>query len=149
MNKEFNKIRKLLGNEYHLYEKISINGIKWILYRRYKDSKVYFSDDNEPIMSSDTHTLEQLKEYAKTHHKVDFGVVIAKIYIIIAIINLICVVLNSFIIKSKFINGLNNGISLIIMISCLVDYYVLNKNYKVEHLENIEMFRKEFGKFER
>lgn len=149
MNKEFNKIRKLLGNEYHLYESISINGIKWVLYKRYKDSKVYFSKDNEPIMSSDTHTLEQLKEYAKTHHKVDFGVIISKIYIIIATINLISMVLNSFIIKSKFINGLNNGISLIIIISCLVDYYVLNKNYKVDHLENIEMFRKEFGKFER
>lgn len=149
MNKEFNKIRKLLGNEYHLSETISINDIKWVLYKRYKDSKVYFSKDNEPIMSSDTHTLEQLKEYVKTHHKVDFGVLIAKIYIIIAIINLISIVLNSFIIKSKFISGLNNGISLIIIITCLVDYYVLSKNYKVDHLENVEMFRKEFGKFER
>ena len=149
MNKEFKKIRKLLGNEYHLCETISINDIKWVLYKRYKDSKVYFSKDNEPIMNSDTHTLEQLKEYAKTHHKVDFGVVIAKIYIIIAIINLISIVLNSFIIKSKFINGLNNGISLIIIITCLVDYYVLDKNYKVDHLENVEMFRKEFGRFER
>lgn len=149
MNKEFNKIRKLLGNEYHLSETISINDIKWVLYKRYKNSKVYFSKDNEPIMSSDTHTLEQLKEYAKTHHKVDFGMLIVKIYIIIAIINLISIVLNSFIIKSKFISGLNNGISLIIIITCLVDYYVLSKNYKVDHLENVEMFRKEFGRFER
>lgn len=148
MNKEFNKIRKLLGNEYHLSETISINGIKWVLYKRYKDSKVYFSKDNEPIMSSDTHTLEQLKEYAKTHHKVDFGMLIVKIYIFIALFNFISVIANFFI-KSKFISGLNNGISLIIIITCLVDYYVLNKNYKVEHLENVEMFRKEFGRFER
>ena len=149
MNKEFNKIRKLLGNEYHLYESISINGIKWVLYKKYEDSKVYFSKDNEPIMSSDTHTLEQLKEFVKKHKRINYELVESIVFVIISIINLIIIFMNSIFIKNEFLRGITSGISYSVIVSCLIHIIILSKNNKVDELEHKELIRRELKRFER
>lgn len=149
MSNKINEIRKLLGNEYHLYEGVSINGIKWILYRRYLDSKVYFSNDNEAIMSSETNTIDDLYKFAKDHHKVDEIEVELTIDSIIAFLLMILQIINFAVLKNDYIKGLILGSDLMIIISCLTKLIIVEKNNKKELNEIREQFKRNIERMEK
>ena len=142
MNKE-KEIRKLLGNRYHLtisYDK-NLELERWILFRKYYDSKIYFSEDNEAIMSSDKNTWEELYEFAKKHHKVDDNMKTRRIIMIMAWINCFLSIANIFW-GNKTIRTivLVNDFDLLFIYITLT--YFWNKNLKVDMLELRENFEK-------
>lgn len=67
------KIRKMLGNRYHLSVESDGTGIiQWVLFKYYENGDpIYWSDDNKPIMRSGKNTIEELYEFAKSHRKPD------------------------------------------------------------------------------
>ena len=86
------KIRKMLGDKYHLCS--NDNG-EWVLYRYYQDPEIYFSKDNKAIMSYKTDTEEDLYEYLKAHKEWNLDLIITKtigailfVIWIIAVINI-------------------------------------------------------------
>lgn len=136
MDKLESKIRELLGNEYHLSTeyKGEKEPIRWVLYRRYKDTDIYFSEDNKPIMSSDTHSMVELYKYAKSHQRVD-GImktrwVICVILFINAILSFSNIYFNSKIIRTIV---LVNDFDFLLIYAVL--FYFWHKNNKVDMLE--------------
>ena len=154
MNKEINKIRKLLGNRYHLCtsigEDFEVN--EWHLFRRYDDTKVYFSKDNEKIMSSETNTLEDLMKFAKKHHKIDEHVAINNTVLIVLWIAFIVCLINPFVWNSGYIRAIVLTIDFFGILITFVSHIVWNKNWKVEmceldenYKENMKRLMKEFN----
>lgn len=141
------EIRRLLGEDYHLSETIGgdyFNDVptEWHLYKKYADLDVYYSDDNKEIMSSKTHTMEDLYKFAKTHHKID-GVSVSKcILSVCLLINCILawvnVVINSPVIRVIVIV---NAIELLAFY-CFLSY-CWGQNMDVKFLEIKEGFEKE------
>lgn len=89
------KVRELLGDKFHLNTELVSDGggykRKWSLYRRYDDFKVYMSEDNRKIMSSDTNTEEELLDFAKRHRIRSLDDSLYKTFMVYS---LICIVLN-------------------------------------------------------
>ena len=141
MTKE-SEIRKLLGDRFHLcvsYED-GFDNPKWILFRNYDDSKVYFSNDNGVIMSSETNTIDELYEYAKSHHQIDEHFSIGRLNIIMAWVCMILMIINIILFKNETLRGLLIGIDLMIIIYSIVSHHIWNKNWKVRMLELRENF---------
>lgn len=135
------EIRKLLGKDYHLSIVTDGKELKqWILFKKYKDTDVYFSKDNKSIMSSEENTEEELYEFAKKHHRLDYREVEARV----RIISLICVFILSII--NIFIDGVLLEFVLISDFWLLIWMFVNNKifinNWKVDMLELHENFQK-------
>lgn len=144
MNNKERKIRELLGDRFHLcisYED-GIDNPKWSLFRNYDDSKVYFSNDNEVIMSSETNTIDELYEYAKKHHKIDEHLSISKLNVIVAWIGMIVMTINFIFFKNEALRGFVLGIDFMIIIHCVVSHNIWNKNWKVRMMELRENFLK-------
>lgn len=142
MKYRISKIRKLLGNDYHLCTELSINGFEWTLYKNYLDTKIYYSSDNEAIMSSKTNSLDDLYKFAKDHHRINEIAVETYIYSIIATLLLIIQIINIAVIKNDYIKGLILGANYMIIISCLVKLVVLTINSKKEENEIKEQFKR-------
>lgn len=134
------EIRKLLGKDYHLSIETDGRELKWILFKNYKDTDVYLSKDNKPIMSSEENTEEELYEFAKKHHRLDYREVEDR-----AIrISLICVFILSII--NIFIDGVLLEFVLIsdfwLLIWMFVNHKIFINNWKVDTLELHENFQK-------
>lgn len=142
-NKE-RKIRKLLGDKFHLcisYEN-SLDDPKWSLYRNYVDSKVYFSNDNKIIMSSETNTIDDLYEYAKEHHQIDEHFIMSKSNVIIAWIFMLITIINIILFKNDTLRGFIFGVDIMIIFYSILSHIIWNKNWKVRMLELRENLRK-------
>lgn len=142
-----NKIRKLLGNEYHLsiHYKSDMNNYRWVLFKKYDDTKIYFSEDNEPIMSSETNTIDELYEYAKKHHKIDEHFTILKSSIFVACINLFVIVINIIFFNNQFIRGFIWGVDFVIILNSIILHIIWEHNWKVRQeilKENILKLRR-------
>lgn len=142
MNKLEIKARKLLGNRFHLCTSYDENfEIKeWHLYRNYDDSKVYFSSDNEEIMSNETNTLEELYEFAKKHHQIDEHFTIGKMNIFIAWLLMILTIINIIFIKNETLRGFIYGGDFMIILYSIVAHRIYIKNSDVRMLELKEYF---------
>ena len=136
MLNKINEIRELLGDEYHLSVIYDPEEPQWVLYRNYLDTQVYFSEDNEAIMSSKTNTYDELYKFAKEHHKVDGFKIELYTYQIIAVLMFILNIVN-FKIKIEMITGFIYGVDLMIIVGCLIKAIVFNKNDKVD-MRNIQ-----------
>ena len=140
--KKIGKIRKLLGDRFHLGVGIDIDGIKsWVLYKKYKDSKIYFSKDNTMIMSSETNTLDELMEFAKKHHKIDEHFVISKLITYMLWFAFVICVLNAFLWDSNYVRV---GVIVTDIIAIIIDvsmYFVWDKNWKVDMYELDENYK--------
>ena len=64
--KKEKKIRKLLGERFHLY--VDNNG-NWKLFRKYNDLEIYFSNENTEIMNSEDNSEKELLKFAKKNRK--------------------------------------------------------------------------------
>lgn len=145
MNEKENKIRKLLGNEYHLcthYDE-DLNLKYWVLHRHYKDPKICFSDLNKPIMTSDDSTIDDLYNFAKKHHKINIQRAAVMVNLIITYICLIILILNSFIFNSDFIRYFVLGMDIEIIIINLVLWKFDNHNFNVDMLELKEVIKQQ------
>lgn len=142
MSEKESKIRKFLGNEYHLcshYEGLNLE--KWYLFKNYKNPKIYFSDINKPIMTSENNTIDDLYEFAKKHHKIDVTKSILMVNTIICFVSMIVLVLNIIFFNNDFIRYFILGIDIAIIIIDIVIYKASNHNFDVDMLEYKEMLR--------
>ena len=145
MNEKEKNIIKLLGNEYHLcthYDE-ELNLKYWVLHRHYKDPKIYFSDLNKPIMTSDDSTIDDLYNFAKKHHKINIQRAAVMVNLIITYICLIILILNSFIFNSDFIRYFVLGMDIEIIIINLVLWKFDNHNFNVDMLELKEVIKQQ------
>ncbi len=139
------KIRKILGDEYHLSAFVGLEEVKyWVLYKKYRDSKIYYSEDNKPIMASDNNSLDELYDFAKKHHKIDEHIVLNLVDVVIALITLVLVVVNGFFIKSELLRGVFLGVDLLMWINVVVGHIIYKKNQKVDFLETIEYIERDW-----
>lgn len=134
---KYSKIRKLLGKDYHL--SITCNfevPDEWFLFKKYNDLKIYFSNDNEPIMTSKKNTIEELLAFAKQHHKIDehsamnyFRLVVLSLVLVLAIVN--CFINNS--IVRTIIYTTNT----LLLIETFISNKIWNKNFEIEKRERL------------
>lgn len=144
--KSESKIRRLLGNEYHLYTSIKfVNSTdhitEWKLFKKYNDSKVYFSKDNKPIMDSKHNTEKELLEFAKIHHKIDEHRAMGISRIIILWLVCILSIINIFISK-KEIRYVCLTIDLVLVLETIISYIIWEHNWEVDMRIHRENFRK-------
>lgn len=125
------KIRRLLGTDYHLsvsYEEK--DAVKWSLFKNYHDPRIYFSKDNEAIMTSEDHTEEDLLEYAKTHHNIDVHKTMHIVRFAILILMLILCTINIFL-HNTVIRTIILSVDAVLMIELAISHYIFNHNWNV------------------
>jgi hypothetical protein len=140
--KRENKIRKLLGNKYHLsisYEP-DMEHYHWVLFKKYDDPFIYYCDANKEIMSSDKNTEDELYEFAKAHHEIDEHRFMSILNIIMTWIAFILMIVNIFI-KDTTIRGFAYGIDFMVVIYVVISYKIQMKNIKVKWLNKTEPLR--------
>ena len=135
-NKE-RKIRHLLKNNYYLCTEYdwNIKAKKWTLYKKYDVMSTYFSSNNKPIMTSETHTLKDLYKFAKKHHKIDIAKCIILTGVIICIICLIVLTLNILIFQNDIVRYCVLAIDMVVIIFSTVILIIDNRNFNIDMLE--------------
>lgn len=141
MNK-YNKIRKLLGKDYHLSITCNFDGPdKWFLYKKYNDPKVYFSNDNEPIMTSEENNIEDLLVFAKQHHKIDEHFVMSYFRTSVLFAMFVLATINCFI-NNSIVRTIIYTVGILLLIECLISSKIWNKNFEIEKKEMLtNLFR--------
>lgn len=142
--KKIRKIRKLLGNDYNLCQEMQIDNVR-IENGLYKSDwteswHLYSLDLDKVIMSSETHTIDDLYKFAKTHHEIDLfnainigDTILLAVCIILALINI------------KFKNEVIDGF---IFGSCIASgIYILIASHVEEHNLFVRL-RKDTEKFD-
>ena len=122
------KIREMLGDDYHLFNNNSKG--EWKLFRQYKDFDLYFCEENKPIMTSETHTEEELYKFAKKNRKYDIENANNSINIIVAWLCCIVLIINFFI-KIEWLRYFIWGVDFYLIINCIYRLILLEHNNKV------------------
>lgn len=139
---KYSKIRKLLGKDYHLSITCNFNKPdNWVLFKKYYDPKIYFSENNEPIMTSEKNTLEELLAFAKQHHKIDehfamdyFRIVVLSLVLVLAIVN--CFINNS------IVRTIIYTTDILLLIETFISNKIWDKNFEIEKKEMLtNLFR--------
>lgn len=120
------KIRKLLGNQFHLCVD---NYGNWKLFRKYDNSKLYFSAENIDIMNSNNNSEKELLRFAKKNRRYDADKVIFNTTLTIVWLNVILASVNIFI-NSEVIRGFILGIDFLALWQSLIKMVVSNHNLK-------------------
>lgn len=124
--KKEKKIRKLLGNQFHLCVD---NYGNWKLFRKYDNSKLYFSAENIDIMNSNNNSEKELLRFAKKNRRYDADKVIFNTTLTILWLNVILASVNIFI-NSEVIRGFILGIDFLALWQSLIKMVVSNHNLK-------------------
>lgn len=124
--KKEKKIRKLLGNQFHLCVD---NYGNWKLFRKYDNSKLYFSAENIDIMNSNNNSEKELLRFAKKNRRYDADKVIFNTTLTIVWLNVILASVNIFI-NSEVIRGFILGIDFLTLWQSLIKMVVSNHNLK-------------------
>lgn len=124
--KKEKKIRKLLGNQFHLCVD---NYGNWKLFRKYDNSKLYFSAENIDIMNSNNNSEKELLRFAKKNRRYDADKVIFNTTLTIVWLNVILASVNIFI-NSEVIRGFILGIDFLALWQSLIKMVVSNHNLK-------------------
>lgn len=139
--KKEKKIRKLLGNQFHLCVD---NYGNWKLFRKYDNSKLYFSVENIDIMNSNNNSEKELLRFAKKNRRYDADKVIFNTTLTIVWLNVILASVNIFI-NSEVIRGFILGIDFLALWQSLIKMVVSNHNLKCKTKalkEKIELTKK-------
>lgn len=135
------EIRKLLGNDYHLSIEMK-NGeiMQWALFRNYTDSGIYFSEDNKAIMRSGLNTEEELYDFAKKHHRMDYNKFGNKVVKFSIMLVFVIAIINVFLggVFSQFV--LTSDLWLLIWL--YTNHKIYEHNWKVDMLELAESFER-------
>lgn len=124
--KKEKKIRKLLGNQFHLCVD---NYGNWKLFRKYDNSKLYFSAENIDIKNSNNNSEKELLRFAKKNRRYDADKVIFNTTLTIVWLNVILASVNIFI-NSEVIRGFILGIDFLALWQSLIKMVVSNHNLK-------------------
>lgn len=139
MNEKLNKVRRLLDyKKYHLYEEYNGIDSKWKLFEKYE---TWMDDGSKPIMTSETHTEEDLIKFAKEHRTYKF-VDICKVLVIISLVNLVILILG-IVTKNGYLRNLVTGSNLCIILLSIIVGIMDTKNFKVNCLELKAKIRRE------
>lgn len=139
MNENLNKVRRLLDyKKYHLYEEYNGIDSKWKLYEKYE---TWIEDGSGPIMTSETHTEEDLIKFAKEHRTYKF-IDISKTLVIISSVNLAILILG-ILLKNEYLQALVTGSNLCIILMSVVVGLMDYKNSKVYYIELKAKLRRE------
>lgn len=139
--KKEKKIRKLLGNQFHLCVD---NYGNWKLFRKYDNSKLYFSAENIDIMNSNNNSEKELLRFAKKNRRYDADKVIFNTTLTIVWLNVILASVNIFI-NSEVIRGFILGIDFLALWQSLIKMVVSNHNLKCKTKalkEKIELIKR-------
>lgn len=133
MNKNENKIRKLLGNDYYLKTSIIFPMQKekrnhWALY---SDKDIYLE---KPIMTSETNTEKELLKFAKKHHEYDITLFHSKLRVVVAFAMMAAAWANIFI-NSSTIRIVTLSVNAYLIFECLLSGLVDNHNFKAKILK--------------
>ena len=146
MNKRLEKeleIRMLLDEKkYHLNTTVTFDEFvgKTVDWKLFKKHDGWLTDGSKPIMSSETHTEEELLKFAKKHKEyklVDFS----KMFLIVPIFTLFIAIVNLFI-DSEFMRGTILGLNIAVIFVCIIITFIINRNKEVLDLEFIEYFER-------
>lgn len=135
--KNAEKIRKMLGKNYHL--SVSSEG-EWFLYRKYNDWDKYTSPNNKAIMTSETNTEDELLKFAKEHKRYDELEIRCTVRTLILFATVILSFMNCWL-SSELIRGIVLGIDMAIIIIAVAELLVTEHNLKITKKE----FNREFG----
>ena len=124
--KKEKKIRKLLENQFHLCVD---NYGNWKLFRKYDNSKLYFSAENIDIMNSNNNSEKELLMFAKKNRRYDADKVIFNTTLTIVWLNVILASVNIFI-NSEVIRGFILGIDFLALWQSLIKMVVSDHNLK-------------------
>lgn len=139
MNEKLNKVRRLLDyKKYHLCEEYNGIDSKWKLFEKYE---TWMDDGSKPIMTSETHTEEDLIKFAKEHRTYKF-VDICKVLVIISLVNLVILILG-IVTKNGYLKNLVTGSNLCIILLSIIVGIMDTKNFKVNCLELKAKIRRE------
>lgn len=142
MKKDMFKIRRMLGENYHLYEECKWNEDKleetWKVYAKYSG---WIDDGSKPIMTSETHTYEDLYKFAKEHNVWNCDLMIGKVTIVINIITIFIAVLNCFL-NNKELRGFIWGTIIFSLIMSFTRLIISNHNWKISKLKFKEGMKK-------
>lgn len=139
MNENLNKVRRLLDyKKYHLFEEYNGVDSEWKLFEKYE---TWMDDGSKPIMTSETHTEEDLIKFAKEHRTYKF-IDISKILVIISFANLLFLILGA-VLKNGYLRILVTGSNLCIILMSIIVGLMDYKNSKVYYLELKAKFRRE------
>ena len=137
------EIRRLLGNDYHLsIEMENEEVMQWALFKNYADSGIYFSEDNKAIMRSGLNTEEELYEFAKKHHRVDYLKVNSKIRMVLLLLLLTLSIINTIFFHCGTISVFVLSCDLIFIIWGISDFWSFDHNWKIDMLELNESFER-------
>lgn len=134
------KIRKWLGNRYHLNVSLSGNhleNVEWKLFRKYPG---YLTDGSEAIMTSETNTDEELYKFAKKHRQFDTERCITKLLVLNAFLGMILSVINIYF-DNENLRMFFYGIEFVIFTTTIPMFFICNHNFKVDELELKELFK--------
>jgi hypothetical protein len=141
MKKDMFEIRRMLGENYHIFETFEYeNGYKetWKVYAKYSG---WIDDGSKPIMTSETHTYEDLYKFAKEHNVWDCDLIVDKVSIVINIITVIIAALNCFL-NNKELRGFIWGTIMFSLIMSFTRIIISNHNWKISELKFKERMKR-------
>ena len=124
------KIRKLLGENFHLSIEYKGKEIAWKLFRYYEDRDLYYDQYNKAIMTSEDSTEKDLLKFAKKNHIYNLGLLHSKKELYIAMALLAFHIIRIFIDNDIFY-GMWLGATIYLWIDLAISIIVDNHNYKV------------------
>lgn len=123
--KKEKKIRKLLGERFHLH--VDNHG-NWKLFRKYNDLEIYFSNENTEIMNSEDNSEKELLKFAKKNRKYNVEKSITNITSVILWLAAGLAFVNIFI-SSEIVRGFVLGINLLAVCQVLIKSIVKEHNF--------------------
>ena len=140
MKKEI-KIRRLLGDNYHLYVSREENKTTWKLFEKFKLPEfIYMSEENKPIMTSEDSPEKDLLKFAKKHGTYDFEKACLEKTKIIAHIAFIMAIVNLLFIRSTELSKIIWITDIYLIIDLIVYCVVLRHNLK----NDMKLFEKKY-----
>lgn len=132
--KKENKIRKLLGERFHLY--VDNHG-NWKLFRKYSDLEIYLSNENTEIMNSENNSEKELLKFAKKNRKYNVEKSITTITLVILWLAAGLAFINIFI-SSEVIRGFVFGIDLLAVCQTLIKSIAREHNFNQTNKDLVE-----------
>lgn len=132
--KKEKKIRKLLGERFHLH--VDNHG-NWKLFRKYSDLEIYLSNENTEIMNSENNSEKELLKFAKKNRKYNVEKLITTITLVILWLAAGLTFINIFI-SSEVIRGFVLGIDLLAVCQTLIKSIVREHNFNQTNKDLVE-----------
>ena len=135
LKKEF-KIRKMLGDRFHLYTDSKGN---WVLFRKFYGD-LYFSEQNKPIMTNETHSGKDLLKFARKNREYNVLLILSGFRVMLAIINVILCFTNVFL-HINALRWVTMGINFVIITECIVHFIINDHNWKIDEEYHKEIIK--------